>query len=251
MSKMNESPPDVGVEERLLLDLEEYATDRILDGAPVLINDDGGGVSIEDATDAQLAQYAYNADVLRKQLDEYLKVIKSNLHQVKMRIGARLLEQHKLDFTQQMDDGVNVKFKLSSEEKVSIKKDRQSDAFLWLAANGMAPIIKETVHPATLVAQMNAYLNRFNFDVDTDEDDAEIEIPDWVDSDDPDAVEEYVEAMKAKKYLNTAADNYLQERIEHLEHMQEALAGMEFDIDPPEELFNRYLHTTSKISYRR
>lgn len=250
MSRMKESHPGE-VAEDLVVALEELGVERLLDGAYIIDNGDGTGVPLEMATKEQLAAYAFRCDVLRKELDAHLKIVKSNLHQVRVKIGSILTEgdEPELEFVKSID-GTNVKFKLVSEEKVSIIKGHEDDAFLWLFARGMGPIVKETVHAATLKAQMNGYFNRFVAEDADEADDDDNEVPSYVNEDDPEEVAAWEAAKEAREYLNVAAEDCITERIAHLEELRARATQAEFPLDPPEDAFNRYTIITSKLSYR-
>lgn len=228
----------------LQLGLEEFGLEKIRDGAEI-----APGIRIENASQEQLALYAYRTDLVRKQLEEHLKVIKSNAHEVKLEIARKIQDLGSSSFEQFMPDGTKVSFKLNINDHVSIRKGFEEQAFLWLFSQNMGGIVKEYVHPASLKAQVTAYMKR-DAELEDDEFNDE-EIPSWVDLSDPESAEAWEDYKESKKYLNISAEEEISKRLEHYKEMQNKVRQVPLSFEPPEDAFSRYTEISTKLTYRR
>lgn len=250
----------VSHEERtLILSLRENAHAKVKTGAPIHGEDglvyltmpqdeDGEELKLPKggtlADRPQVAAYMYHCDTLKKLLETHMVTIKSNLDAASIQLGSMMENVDLEKFTQVMGDQMSVNFKMAEEEYVSIKKEVGNDAFLFLLANGMGSIIKETVHHKSLSSQVKAWVEA-NLNVDDDADDDTGNVPEI---DTAETVEETAEYMEQ---LGVQAEEIIREKIDYWLQMMTDLRGAKRDSLELDECFNRHTVLRGKITYRK
>lgn len=271
MAKKSEPTLTLSADEQMLiLSLRELAHGKVKDGLPMFgedgkvfllppVNEDAQkgdkvvmpkGTSLADTK--VIASYMYQCDNLKKSLEGFVEIVKSNLDAASLRLGDVMSSTNTEKMTQIMGDGMSVNFKCSDEEYVSIKSGLTDEAFLFLLANGMGGIIKETVHHKTLGSQVKAWKEQMFGDVDDEMTDDE-NVPEIEDTEVSTDDEEYAELYDAEtsETMQVQAEEIIREKIDYWLEKLTALRGVNRNAMQLDEAFNSHSVTRAKITYRK